>query len=261
MGGFAEDRGKVRTVEIYRVRTNTWRQGPPLPIALDHPMAAALEGRVYLFGGYRKSGAESARAFVLRDGGWRRLPNMPAPRAAGGAATARGRLYVVGGTTGEGLGRKTFVYNPNKRRWSLRKGLRMPRQHMGVASYRGFVYGVAGRIKGLSTNLDAAERFNPRRNVWRRIRPVPTARGGLDAAATRNGFIVAAGGEEPGRTFDEVEAYNTATRRWRSLPPLPTPRHGLGVVAVGRRLFVVAGGTEPGLSYSGANEMLNLADL
>ena len=87
---------------------------------------------------------------------------------------------------------------------------------------------------------------------------MPTARGGLAAAATNNGLVIAPGGEEQAGTFEEVEAYNTGTKEWVTLPDMPTPRHGLGVVAVGNKLYTLGGGPQPRLSYSDANEMLDL---
>jgi hypothetical protein len=89
---------------------------------------------------------------------------------------------------------------------------------------------------------------------------MPTPRGGLAAAATENGFVVAPGGEAE-TTFEEAEAYDVEAGTWVSLPPLPTPRHGLGVVAVGTTIHVVAGGPEPGLAFSDAHEAIDLAPL
>jgi hypothetical protein len=89
---------------------------------------------------------------------------------------------------------------------------------------------------------------------------MPTARGGIAAAAVAGGFVVAAGGEAEA-TFDEVEAYDVDGQRWLSLPAMPTPRHGLGVVAVGALLYTIAGGPTPGLSVSDAVEVLDLSTL
>jgi len=86
---------------------------------------------------------------------------------------------------------------------------------------------------------------------------VPSERGGTGAAASR-GFVLSAGGEEPGGTIADVLAYRIAERRWVPLPDLPTPRHGAGVAALGGRLFVIGGGPEPGLTVSSANEALAL---
>jgi N-acetylneuraminic acid mutarotase len=262
-GGFAEGAGTVATVEVYDVAADSWSRGPPLPVAVNHAMAAAVGGEPYVVGGYLGPGLSNptSRAFVLREGEWQELPRMPGARGAGGAARARGKLFVVGGVTPNGLATSTFVYNPETNAWRTRRGMPTDRQHLGVAGHGGRIYAVAGRIGGFTTNLDAAERFNPVRRRWRALPDVPTARGGVAAAGTTNGFIVAAGGEANEGTFDEVEAFNVETGRWRSLPPMPTARHGLGVVAVGTVIYVLAGGPEPGLTFSNANESLDLSGL
>ncbi len=262
IGGFAEA-GTVSTVEIYDTAGDSWSNGPSLPVAVNHAMAASVKGELYVVGGYLGPGLSNAtaRGFVLRGDEWQELPQMPAARAAGGAARARGKLFVAGGVGPGGLATTTFVYDPDTNTWGTRRGMPTAREHLGVAGYRGRVFAVAGRTSGISTNLDVAERFNPIRRRWRSLPNVPTARGGLAAAATTNGFIVAAGGEANEGTFDEVEAFDVQSGRWRSLPPMPTARHGLGVVAVGTVIYVLAGGHQPGLTFSDANESLDLAPL
>jgi N-acetylneuraminic acid mutarotase len=250
----------VATVEIYNVSRNRWRNGPDLPLAVNHPAGFALDGIVYVFGGYRGPGTDNPtrRAFAFENGEWSEIAPMPGPRAAAGAAAAGGRIYVVGGVAGDGLGRRTFVYNPVRNAWSGARGLPTPRQHLGVGRYQGKIYAVGGRVGGLRSNLDDLERYNPATDRWTRLPPLPTRRGGLAAAGTSNGLIVAAGGEARGGTFDEVEAFVVSRRRWRSLPRMPTARHGLGVVALGTRVFVLAGGPQPGLTFSDANESIRL---
>ncbi|MGH2808897.1 MAG: Kelch repeat-containing protein [Actinomycetota bacterium] len=261
VGGFAEDRGTVATVEIYDISSDSWRTGPRLPLAVNHAMSATLDGVVYVVGGYIGGGRSTRRAFAFRDGRWRELPRMPRVRAAGGLVAVRGRLFVVGGVGANGVADSTMVFDPDDRRWRVRAGVPTQRQHLGAAGARRRVWVVAGRTGGLDSNMDTFERYSPSAGNWRRLPDIPTARGGLAAAATRNGFIVAAGGEAPNRTFDEVEAYNIGRRRWRSLPPMPTARHGLGVVAVGNTIYVLAGGPQPGLTYSDANEAIDLSSL
>lgn len=257
-GGFAEDGSTVPTVEVYDPGRDAWSDGPDLPEAVNHAMAAAADGTVVVLGGYREGlGAPSDRGFALTDGRWRELPRMPAPRAAGGVAAAGGRLYVVGGVGPDGLAATTFVFDPASESWSEAAGLPTPREHLGVASDGTLVYAVGGRTGGIGSNLGAAEVFDPDAGTWESLPEMPTPRGGLAAAATANGFVVAPGGEADA-TFDEVEAYETTAGAWLPLLSMPTARHGVGVVAVGDTVYVIAGGTEPGLSVSGANEALDL---
>lgn len=267
IGGFAEVGGTVPTVEIYDVDGDEWSHGPDLPIGVNHAMATARRGKIYLFGGYRGPGIAkpTRRAFVLKKGTWRSLPRMPYPVAAGGALASGGKIYIVGGVKrldraeGHRLSPRTLVYNPKKRTWRKRPGLPTKRQHLGAAGHAGRLYVVGGRIQGLQANLATSEAFNRFRAKWRSLPDMPTARGGLAAAATSSGLIVAIGGEEGSGTFEEVEAFDTSGGGWTSLPVLPTPRHGLAVVALGDRVFAIAGGPQPGLTYSGANEMLDLS--
>ena len=84
-----------------------------------------------------------------------------------------------------------------------------------VAALAGVVYAVGGRTAGLDTNLLHFESFRPGDRSWKRLQPVPDARGGTGAAGLA-GQIVSVGGEEPGGTIAEVLAYRVAERRWVS---------------------------------------------
>ncbi len=119
---------------------------------------------------------------------------------------------------------------------------------------------MGGRTGGLSGNLAAFEAFDARTGEWARLPDLPTRRGGLAAAATCNGRIVAVGGEAA-ETFAEVEAYDVGIGAWTALPDLPTPRHGLGVVAVGAVVYTLSGGPHPGLHVADATESIDTTPL
>ena len=260
-GGFDENGETVHTLEVYDVDRRTWRSGPPLPIAVNHAMSAFLD-RLYVIGGYLGPGLGNPtdRAFVLEGNRWSELPRMPEPRAAAGAAAVDGKLYVAGGVGPEGLAEDMLVFDPSNAKWSRMEGPPTRREHLGVAGYDGRLFVVGGRTGGIGSNLAAVEAYDPRTETWDALPDMPTARGGIAAAATTNGFVVAPGGEADA-TFEEAEAFDVRVGRWLSLPPMPTPRHGLGVAAIGTTVYVVAGGPTPGLSVSNANEAINLARL
>jgi N-acetylneuraminic acid mutarotase len=212
-------------------------------------------GKLYVLGGYTVTGMALRTAFVLERGRWRALPRMPYPRAAAGAAFARGKIVVAGGVGAAGrLARNALSLDLRTRRWSVVVGP-TAREHLGVASLAGTVYAVAGRTAGLDTNLLHFESYRPGDKGWRRLAPVPDARGGTGAAGLL-GQIVSVGGEEPDGTIAEVLSYRVAEGRWERLDDLRTPRHGVGVAALGGRVFVLGGGPEPGLTVSSANEAL-----
>jgi N-acetylneuraminic acid mutarotase len=258
LGGFTSDRGASTRVDAYSPARNTWRRLPSLPVGVHHAMAVGAGGRLHVLGGYTVDGIPLRTAFVLERGRWRALPRMPFARAAAGAAVAGGKIVVAGGVTGgePRLARNALSFDLRTRRWSLVSGP-TPREHLGVASLGGTVYAVAGRTSGFDTNLLHFESYRPGDRRWRRLPPVPDARGGTGAAGV-NGQIVSVGGEEPDGTIEEVLAYRVSSRRWVQLEDLRTPRHGLGVAAFGRRVYVIGGGPEPGLTVSSANESLRI---
>src|SRR5215211_1302903 len=257
LGGYAPDGATLATAEVYDTVTNSWSRGPDLPVAVNHAMAATLDGVLYVAGGNRII-SPSDQVARLDGDRWRRLAPLPRGRQAGGLVALDGRLYLVGGVVDGGLAADTQVYDPAADRWSPAPGLPTRREHLGAAAAGGRVYAVGGRTGGIGSNLAAAEAFDPATGRWTRVADLPTARGGLAATATVGGQVVAVGGEAAA-TFPEAEALDTRTGRWRSLPPLPTPRHGLGVVAVGEVVYVLAGGPRPGLHTSAANEAIDLS--
>ena len=259
VGGFtAEGRNSAR-VDAYSPARDTWREIADLPVSVDHAMSAGYRGRLYVAGGYAADGSRLSTLFSFANGSWTRLPTMPEDRAAAGAAVVGGKLYVVGGVTagasgGRALARRALVYDIARRKWRTIPGP-TPREHLGVTALGGRVYAVGGRLAGADTNLALVESYVPGARKWRRLRPVPSRRGGT-AAAGLGHWLVSAGGETPTVTIRTVYRYDVRTRRWSRLPNLPTPRHGLGVVAFGSRVYVLAGGTTPGLAVSSANESL-----
>src|SRR5688572_32524072 len=257
VGGFTSDGGASQRADAYSPARDTWRRLPDLPVGRHHAMAVGVGGKAYVLGGYSGTGATLRSALVLENGAWRALPRMPFPRAAAGAGVS-GRRIVVAGGIGEGrrLARSALVFDLRTRRWSRAPGP-TPREHLGVTSFAGTVYAIAGRTAGLDTNLLHFESFRPGDRRWRRLQPVPDPRGGTGAAALA-GRVISVGGEEPDGTIEEVLEYRIAERRWVRLANLPTPRHGAGVAALGGRVYVIGGGPEPGLTVSSANEALEV---
>ena len=257
-GGFELDGSASNRADAYSPARNSWRRLPDLPVGAHHAMAVGEGGRLYALGGYAGDGTVLRTFFVLENGRWRALPRLPFPRAAAGAALA-GRRIVVAGGIGEGrrLARNALVFDLRTRRWSVAPGPTR-REHLGVTSFGGVVYAVAGRTAGLDTNLLDFESLRPGDRAWRRLQPVPDSRGGTGAAAL-SGVVVSVGGEEPAGTIREVLAYRIRDGRWTRLDDLPTPRHGVGVAALGGRVYVIGGGPEPGLTVSSANEALLVA--
>ena len=147
LGGYGPDGATLATVEVYDTTTDTWARGPDLPVAVNHAMAATLDGVLYIAGGNDGDGP-SAQVARLDGDRWRTLAPLPEPRSAGGLVALDGRLYLVGGVVDGALAGDTQVYDPAADRWSSAPGLPTPREHLGAAASGGRVYVVGGRVGG-----------------------------------------------------------------------------------------------------------------
>ncbi|MGH9178119.1 MAG: protein kinase, partial [Acidimicrobiales bacterium] len=147
------------------------------------------------------------------------------------------------------------VYDTGTGRWRAGPALELPREHLAVATRGERVYAIAGRAAGRG-NFTAVESFAPGQDQrWRTEPDLEESRGGI-AAATVDGRLCVAGGEEAEGTIASVECLDGDD--WARAARLEKPRHGLAVMALDGRLHVVAGGEQPGLFVSGVHEALEV---
>lgn len=241
-GGLLQGNATQR-VEVLDPLLGQWRQVDPLPLRLHHAMAVGHDGDLVVMGGWLPRGnnvtAEvSNRVFRLTDAGWDELPPLQRPRAAGGAAVVDGQIVVVGGQNDDGLVARTEIFDGSQ--WRDAAPIPTTREHLAAASDGRFVYVAGGRDKTPDTNVDVLERYDPRRDRWRSLPPMPTKRGSMDADVV-DGRLVVVGGEGTRRQLGIVEAFDIRSQRWTPFPSLEVPRHGAGVVTAGSQLYVLNG--------------------
>jgi N-acetylneuraminic acid mutarotase len=249
VGGGLRLTGASNAFEAYDPALDAWQELTPLPAPTHHFGMAAAGDRLILTGGFEGNSFSSATDGVWvydpAEDSWTAGAPMPDSRAAHGSVTIDGLVYVVGGA---GVG-STFlmVYDPAADAWeTLPATLPTPREHLAAATVEGMLLVIGGRWPG-EGNYDTVEIYDPVSGVWESGAPMPTARGGLTAAAVGNRVHVA-GGEDfdsrPTCTYPQHEVYDLETDTWLTFPNLPTPRHGLTSAVVGEEWFVIGGGTK-----------------
>jgi N-acetylneuraminic acid mutarotase len=133
------------------------------------------------------------------------------------------------------------------------------REHLTSAVVNGKLYVVGGRTAGMAANVDANEVYDPIKDSWTKMPPMPSKRGGLTSAAIYETIHVF-GGEELSGTFNNNEKYDPKINTWTSAQPMPTARHGLAAAAVDDKIYVIGGGPEPGGSQTNLNEIFHSAE-
>jgi N-acetylneuraminic acid mutarotase len=161
---------------------------------------AAVDGRVYVVGGFDASGQPVAtvEAYDPATDRWTQRASLPSPLHHVNVAAVGGKLYVVGGLTAPSFTASgmTLVYDPALDSWaqltSMPSGTE--RGASGVAVLDGRIV-VAGGLRGVA--VTDASVFDPQANGWSPLQPLAVARDHL-GAATVDGRVYAATGVTQG---------------------------------------------------------------
>ena len=111
------------------------------------------------------------------------------------------------------------------------------------------IYVVGGFERSSGATVGTLERYDIRRNRWRRLRSLPVGVNHPTAIAHR-GRLYVHGGYRARRSLDSATArlwvYSPRRNRWSRLPSSPSPRAAHAVGIVGGRLYAAAGANQRG---------------
>ena len=256
VGGMDAEGRAVDRVLTYDPATDSWSDGPPLPVAVHHAALVADDEGLLLIGGYSgATGRPTDAVWRLGRDGWLPVAPLPEPRAAGAAAwDGRGQVQYGGGVGPGGVSASVFTTDGGV--WRSLASLTSPREHLAATSLGdGSVTFLGGRVGGLEGNLGTVD-FVSADGVVGQTEDLTTARGGIAAFSAVPFGDCVIGGEGPAGTFGAVECVGAIERT--TLPGLTVPRHGLGAVVVDGRAYALLGGRRPGLTVSDVVEVLDL---
>ncbi len=273
-GGFTVTDGELGVsdrTQLYDVASNTWRNGPTLPVARHHPHCVALGETLYVIGGFELNGdggvwqMQSTGWMLDRDGEtWRDAPSLPRPAGEAVPLALNGRIHVIGGRRPQGEANAQwndhtdsadhFVFDPQDGEWRALRPAPTARNSAAGVVLGGKIYVVGGRRVNAGSNTEN-EMYDPVTDEWTTLAPMPQGQGGL-AAGALDGKIVAFGGEyfrpRPGGVHPETWLYDPSRDVWEAGPPMTTPRHGLGGVTMADRVYAIGGATGVGADGTSA---------
>ena len=240
IGGFNAAGQSLSTVYVFD--GSRWSSGPRLPLGLDHPSAATLEGRLYVGGGH-SGGVDSARLLRLDGSRWTELSRMHFPRGGHALVAAGGRLWALGGNSVLGNVGAVEAYDPGRNSWNVVATLPQPRNHVMGFAIGGRVC-VAGGRSPTTARVDCLDAATLK---WSRLRDLPAASSGGGAIVFADGILAVMGGEDAAETRIYAGlAFFTAGGGWAARTML-APRHGFQLAMFDGRAWACGGGSAPGL--------------
>jgi subtilisin family serine protease len=242
----------------------TWANRAALPSARHQPVAAAVGGILYLFGGLNSTGTaqRTVYAYTPSANTWTTKAQLPAARYGGGGAVAiNDKIYVAGGFDATGKPTRTlYVYTPATNTWATKAQMPAASSCGGPAALSGKLYVFSGCTllsSGTKTSAALLHRYDPGTNTWATLRSAPETHFAPVVAAINGRLYVAGGNGGAGSQTGRLDVYTPATNTWSTLSPMPTPRVSAAGGAVGGLLYAVGG--RSGSTYLGTFEAYNPA--
>ena len=218
-----------------------WTTLAPVPSVRQEVSTAALNGKIYVIGGFNSSGDSTNTVDVYdpQTNTWSSAASLPIATNHNAATVAAGKLYAFGGVSN-----RTFVYNPQTNSWSDVAPMRFQHANtpaVGVIDDKIYVAGGDGP----NMNQTELEVYDPAMNTWTQLASMSVPRNHTAGGVINGEFYVAAG--RPGDTAaSALEVYDPATNIWSRLANMPTGRSGIGAGVVNGELYVF-GGEQPRL--------------
>jgi hypothetical protein len=242
---------RAEVAAAFNPGTGSWRRLPaPLPSRSFMSYSSVWTGKTMLVWG-----AGIREAFDPATNRWRQLSGSPLLSVHDGygivAWTGRELIGWGGGCCGDAFS-DGVAYSTATNRWRALAPSPLAGSQHPIGAWTGrelivFVGGLDPDGKPWPARLARAAAYNPRTNTWRRIAPLPAARGGASVVWDGREVLVVGGAAPGAATAARVGfAYNPATNRWRRLPRMNFGRIGAAAVWTGKQLLLWGGTTRPG---------------
>jgi N-acetylneuraminic acid mutarotase len=226
--------------------TPTEQALPDLPDVRQEHSVVALDGIVYLIGGYVASkNSASVLAYDPQTMMYKGVADYPGPINHGNAGALNGKIYVGGSYIGADMSTattETYAYDPGTDRWTAVAPLPAGTERGAacVAVDGDYMYVIGGAHDGKS--VDDVARYDPAKDEWETLAKLPERREHCAAGAI-GGIIYVAGGRVDGITGVEPKtwAYDPEKDGWTQKMDIDPARGGLAGAVLRDHLLVFGG--------------------
>jgi len=251
--GESAPRTHERTVYAYDVATNTWTTKAPAPIAMQSPILRAVNGKLYLIGGYDSTIPLKYDATFEYDpttDTWTQKASMPTAREDMASAVVDGKIYVFGGITNprHNITAAVEVYDPFTDTWQIKSSMPNPRclGDFGCA-YNGKVYLVSSTdtMEGYPERLFPSTRvdvYDPANDTWSRKADIPTGRCYKEVEELNGRLYVISGATESIKKHTlRMEVYDISSNTWIVGPDAPYAARAAGLAKHDGKIYFSGG--------------------
>lgn len=201
-GGRLADGSPSNRLEIYRFEDNSWRMGTQIPEALMGSAVAAVEGNLYIFGGWNgQQFVDSVYVYNVSTNEWSRGSPLPQARAYMAASVIDGHVQLIGGEDVNGPTAEMWIFFPGRndnsgQAYESGPDLPTPRTRASSVVLANITYLFGGGNKSGENIVPLIK--NQTDPVWTPIEDAASTTATLQAVLAAGNFIHIIGGATPG---------------------------------------------------------------
>ncbi len=206
-GGQSASNGYNAFVQVYSTTDMIWSTVAPMPHAQRGHDVVALDGLLYVIGGYDGGYTNTLYVYTPTTGIWGTLAPMSNARAYASAGVIDGKIYVAGGYDGSGMD-SLEIYDPATGVWS--DGADLPEPWVSAADgvkYDRFLI-LSGGADSTFTASNGAWMYDAVNDAWSQMPLLNTQRYGAEGDGDGSNYYMIAGREYDGSFF-----YSTSNER------------------------------------------------
>jgi N-acetylneuraminic acid mutarotase len=218
-------------------------------------IAGAAGGALAAFGmGPKPAHAQQAK--------WGFAPALPKAMGELAGVAVGNSMYAMAGLddadhTPYGM---VYRYDGAAPAWTTMRQMALPAHHIAVTAMGGKIYVFGGFVRPSAfiawQPIANAWEYDPQKDSWRALAPLPRPRGSAQAVAVGGKIYVIGGacsnardnpaapilrGSPAHTVVGYVDEYDAATDSWRPRSPMPTPRNHYLAAEVGGKIYAVNG--------------------
>jgi len=212
---YQQFRNETGAFEVYNPITDEWDVLPPMPTPRVGPAAAAVDGKIYVIGGFNRdtwSPNPVVEIYDIKNGTWSTGPSKPTPCSWAKAVALGGKIYVLGGV-GYEYYNVCEVLDPSNNTWTSCAPFSGGRYlHTAVAT-NGKIYLIGGRRHDPDVWYHDIQEYDPITNSWTPKAPMPQTLypSQIDAVVVNNKIYVF-GRDNEGKSACLI--YDITTDQW-----------------------------------------------
>jgi N-acetylneuraminic acid mutarotase len=137
IAGYAKHRVDQSFHQVFDPKTGAWQLKAPYPAACNHVAAAALDGKIYTFGGFiEQNRCPHSKCFVYDAASdeWAPIAGLSRPRGAISAVALDGKIHLLGGEATARVFGVNEAYDPKTDSWEALAPMAVPRHGLHGAT-------------------------------------------------------------------------------------------------------------------------------